>query len=96
MKVVFSKDAESQIPDDGDAIILGMRMYQILSVFHDCETASGWDCTFTNSRTDRSVPAEVVNANGALRAWWRKRGLPMSRYVEVHRIEFTPTRKENP
>lgn len=94
MKVVWSREVDEEIlkwdwfEDNSDVHVLSVRMHQYLSAFHDCETASGYGGSFTNHRTDRSVPTEVVNENGTIRAWWRKRGLPLSRYIEVHRVEF--------
>lgn len=98
MKVTWSNEVEDRIlgeSDDrvfkgggNDVHVLSVRMHQYLSAFYDCETANGYGGSFTNHRTDRSVPAEVVNENGTIRAWWRKRGMPLSRYIEVHRVEF--------
>lgn len=95
MKVTWSKRAEVQIidKDDVDVHELSVRMHQYLEVFHDCATASGFGGTFTNHRSDRTVPAEVVLDGGIVRAWWRKRGFLGSRYIEVQRVEFEVVKK---
>ena len=95
MKVIWSKGAEAQIAEEGgaEAHVLSVRMHQCLEAFHDCVTANGFGGTFTNHRSDRTVPAEVVIDGETVRAWWRKRGLPGSRYIEVQRVEFDIPKK---
>lgn len=97
MKVIWSKEAEARIVerDVAEVHVLSVRMHQYLEAFHDCATASGFGGTFTNNLSDRTVPAEVVIDGETVRAWWRKRGFPGSRYIEVHRVEFDILKKES-
>ena len=97
MKVVWSKEAETQIAekDSVEVHVLSVRMHQYLETFHDCVSANGFGGTFTNHRSDRTVPAEVVINGETVRAWWRKRGIPGSRYIEVQRVEFDIPEKES-